>query len=165
MSLNLTRKGIRHKIELGVSRIAAAVGLVLRGKRPACISAALVANLAVLLRCFTDADYTELTMRGKSMSTNTTNDKNIPEDPESYYEALASQEEIYLEETEEELRVMLSSKDSAPSESNSLTIDSAAGVVEENRDHAAEELITGDSDDPPLSESTIAEMLRKTQNG
>src|SRR4051812_5467607 len=104
-------------------------------------------------------------MRGKSMSTNTTNDKNIPEDPESYYEALASQEEIYLEETEEELRAMLRSKDSAPSESNSLSIDSVAGVVQENRDHAAEELITGDSDDPPLSENTIAEMLRKTQNG
>ena len=30
----------------------------------------------------------------------------------------------------------------------------------EQLDHAAEELITGDSDDPPLSEEAIVEMLR-----
>jgi len=28
--------------------------------------------------------------------------------------------------------------------------------------HAAEELITGDSDDPPLSEETVLEVLRAT---
>ena len=32
--------------------------------------------------------------------------------------------------------------------------------VEEQLDHAAEELITGDSDDPPLSQEEVAEMLR-----
>jgi len=32
----------------------------------------------------------------------------------------------------------------------------------EQLDHAAEELITGDSDDPPLSEETVVEMLRAT---
>ncbi len=35
------------------------------------------------------------------------NDENIPTDTEAYYEAVASQEEIYLEETEEKLRVIL----------------------------------------------------------
>ena len=30
----------------------------------------------------------------------------------------------------------------------------------EQLDHAAEELITGDSDDLPLSEQTVAQMLR-----
>jgi hypothetical protein len=32
--------------------------------------------------------------------------------------------------------------------------------LEEQLDHAAEELITGDSDDPPLSEDAVVEMLR-----
>jgi hypothetical protein len=34
--------------------------------------------------------------------------------------------------------------------------------LEEQLDHAAEELITGDSDDPPLSEQAVVEMLRMT---
>ena len=38
-----------------------------------------------------------------------------------------------------------------------------AESLEEQLDHAAEELITGDSDDPPLSEESITEMLRLTQ--
>ena len=42
------------------------------------------------------------------------NDENIPTDTEAYYEAVASQEEIYLEETEEELRVILESDDPPP---------------------------------------------------
>jgi hypothetical protein len=33
---------------------------------------------------------------------------------------------------------------------------------EEQLDHAAEELITGDSDDPPLNKETVLEMLRAT---
>jgi len=32
----------------------------------------------------------------------------------------------------------------------------------EQLDQAAEELITGDSDDPPLSEEAVAELLRMT---
>jgi hypothetical protein len=32
--------------------------------------------------------------------------------------------------------------------------------LEEEVDHAAEELITGDSDDPPLNEEDVAAMLR-----
>jgi len=34
--------------------------------------------------------------------------------------------------------------------------------LEEQLDHATEELITGDSDDPPLSEETVLEMIRIT---
>jgi len=34
-----------------------------------------------------------------------------------------------------------------------------AESLEEQLDHAAEELITGDSDDPPLSEETVVEMV------
>jgi hypothetical protein len=37
-----------------------------------------------------------------------------------------------------------------------------AASLEERLDHAAEELITGDSDDPPLSEETVVEMIRMT---
>jgi len=39
-----------------------------------------------------------------------------------------------------------------------------AESLEEKLNHAAEELITGDSDDPPLSEKTIVEMLRMASN-
>ena len=38
-------------------------------------------------------------------------DSNIPTDTNDYYEAVASQEEIYLEETEEELRAIITSDD------------------------------------------------------
>ena len=37
-----------------------------------------------------------------------------------------------------------------------------AESLEEQLDHAAEELITGDSDDPPLSEESVAEMLNSS---
>ena len=40
----------------------------------------------------------------------------------------------------------------------------AAESLDEQLDHAAEELITGDSDDAPLSEETVAEMLRVSLN-
>jgi hypothetical protein len=49
------------------------------------------------------------------MPINTNNDKSIPTDAEAYYEKLASQEEIYLEETEEEVRAILISDDQSPS--------------------------------------------------
>ena len=41
-------------------------------------------------------------------------DSNIPTDTDACYEAVASQEEIYLEETEEELRAIFISDDSSP---------------------------------------------------
>ena len=43
------------------------------------------------------------------MAINTNKDKNIPADPEACYATLPSQEEIYLEETEEEVRAILTS--------------------------------------------------------
>jgi hypothetical protein len=39
-----------------------------------------------------------------------------------------------------------------------------AESLEEQLNHAAEELITGDSDDPPLSEEAVVEMLRMVSN-
>ncbi len=44
------------------------------------------------------------------MSINMDNEKNSPPDTEACYETVASQEEIYLETTEEELRASLTSE-------------------------------------------------------
>ena len=69
---------------------------------------------------------------------------------DAYYEEQASQEEIYLEQVEENLRAILTS------ETN--TTPSAAKTLDDQLNHAGEELLTGDSDDAPLSEETITEM-------
>jgi hypothetical protein len=37
-----------------------------------------------------------------------------------------------------------------------------AESLDEQLEHAAEELITGDSDDPPLSEEMVVDMVRMT---
>jgi hypothetical protein len=37
-----------------------------------------------------------------------------------------------------------------------------AESLDQQLDYAAEELITGDSDDPPLSEEAVVEMIRDT---
>jgi len=87
------------------------------------------------------------------MSNDEKKNESIPAHTDDYYEAIASQEEIYLEEVEENLRAMLTfDANSAPS---------AAQSLDEQLDQAAEELITGDSDDAPLSEKTITEMLSR----
>jgi hypothetical protein len=83
------------------------------------------------------------------------NDENIPTDTEACYEAVASQEEISLEETEEELRMILACDDPPPPQSESSN---------QQRQDAAEELITGDSDDPPLSEEAVEEILENDSN-
>ena len=116
------------------------------------------------------------------MSINMSDDKNIPADAEACYEAVASQEEIYLEETEEELRAILIFYDPPPSQNTSTILPESCQERESDREversmtdtnnnprlaegpdeqinHAAEELITGDSDDPPLSEEEVVEML------
>ena len=116
------------------------------------------------------------------MSINMSNHKNIPTDTEACYEELASQEEIYLEETEEELRAILIFDDPSPSGNNSGMLAEICGErkldwevnrsmsdgknnsriaesLDEQLVDAAEELITGDSDDPPLSEEAVVEML------
>ncbi len=91
------------------------------------------------------------------MSINMNSDKNIPTDTEAYYETVASQEEIYLEEVEEELRAILIFSDPSPSRIEMKRC--LAESPDEQINHAAEELITGDSDDPPLSEEVVVEML------
>jgi hypothetical protein len=101
------------------------------------------------------------------MSINMSNDnvipKNIPNDTDAYYETVASQEEIYLEETEEELRAILISEDpSTYVQRETVCVDCCfvAESLDEELENAAEELITGDSDDPPLSEEAVADMLK-----
>jgi len=115
------------------------------------------------------------------MSINANNNKNIPVDTDACYEEVASQEELYLEETEEEVVAILTSYVSPASKSNrstiidicaeresdleiegvmtDLTSPRMVGNPDEQLVEAAEELITGDSDDPPLSEDSIQEML------
>ena len=50
------------------------------------------------------------------MLINMNDDNSIPDDTEACYETVASQEEIYLEETEEEVRAILTSSDQSPSQ-------------------------------------------------
>lgn len=74
----------------------------------------------------------------------------VTDDAETYSEAVASQEEMYLEKVEEDLRTVLISDDPLPPPSE---------APEQLRKHAIEELVTGDSDDPPLSEEVVESML------
>jgi hypothetical protein len=84
-------------------------------------------------------------------------DKNVQDRTEAYYEQLASQEEIYLEEIEERGRTVLISDSASPSERRHP---GTADCVTEQLEHAAEELVAGDSDDPPLAEDEITKMLK-----
>lgn len=87
------------------------------------------------------------------MCTHESDDKSIPSQIDSYYEEQASQEEIYLEESEEELRLVLESDDLPSPEGENL---------DAQREEATEELIVRDGDDPPLSEVAIGDLLRMT---
>ena len=116
------------------------------------------------------------------MSMNINNGKKIPIDTDACYEELASQEELYLEETEEEVVAILTSYVSSASQNDRSIVTENCGLREpdlevrgsmtdpknnprkaESRDEqlvdASEELITGDADDPPLSEEAVQEML------
>jgi hypothetical protein len=110
------------------------------------------------------------------------NNKNILIDTDACYEELASQEELYLEETEEEVVAILTSYVSPASQSDRSTIidicaeresgleiegamtdltnSRMVGNADEQLVEAIEELITGDSDDSPLSEDSVQEMLK-----
>jgi len=66
------------------------------------------------------------------------------------YEVRASQEEFYLEETEEELRMIL--------ECN-VTTSQSAEILLPDLDKEIEDLLTGDSDDPPLAEDQVEDLL------
>src|SRR5215469_5281443 len=100
----------------------------------------------------------------RTASINVINDKDIPADPEAYYETLASQEEIYREETEEEVRAILISLDRSSTTKRRLNMTDEddytrlTETADEQLDQAAEELITGDSDDPPLSQEVVVEV-------
>jgi hypothetical protein len=109
-------------------------------------------------------------------------DGNTPIHTDDFYEELASQEEIYLEETEEEVRAILISYTPAPlgytcaesagDRSGDISNESleatrpgktspkAENNLEEMREQAAADLITGDADDPPLSPQKIEEIMR-----
>ena len=111
------------------------------------------------------------------MSINANNNKNTPVDTDACYDEVASQEELYLEETEEEVVAILTSYVSPASKSgplhnnrylrgarirfggregdDRLTSPPMVGNPDEQLVEAAEELITGDSDDPPLNEDSI----------
>ena len=89
----------------------------------------------------------------RAMSTDKSSNEDVQNHTEAYYEELASQEEIYLEEREERARAVLISEEPSPSGCKAESLD-------EQLNHAAEELITGDSDDSPLSEEAVVEMLR-----
>jgi hypothetical protein len=67
------------------------------------------------------------------------------------YEVRASQEEFYLEETEEELRMILECA-VTPAPSETPLTDQVTEI---------EDLITGDSDDPPLDEEQVEDMLHR----
>jgi hypothetical protein len=82
-------------------------------------------------------------------------DENTSIKTEAYYEEQASQEEIYLEEREEEIRMILESDDPPPPQGVSL---------DEQLVQAAEELIVGDSDEPPLNEEAVEALLRATSS-
>ena len=119
------------------------------------------------------------------MSINVNNDKNIPIDPDACYEELASQEELYLEETEEEVVAILTSYVSPISKSDQpivdvrakrqsgLEIEVATDVTnprmvtnaDEQLVEAVEELITGDSDDPPLSKDSVHRLVQDSPAG
>ena len=83
-------------------------------------------------------------------------DDSNEKDGECYYEEVARQEEVYLEETEEEVFEVLITEDSYQLHKNPLNRTCVGETLDEQRMHAAEELITGDPDDPPLSEEEVA---------
>jgi hypothetical protein len=56
------------------------------------------------------------------MLIDTSNDENIPTHTEDYYEEIASQEDVYLEEREEELRAILTSHDPFPSRNSTCVL-------------------------------------------
>ena len=117
-----------------------------------------------------------------TMSVEKVNDENTSIHTEAYYEEMASQEELYLEETEEEVRAILTSYVSSASRNDRSIVTENCGFREPDLEvtgsmtgpkdnprmaesfdeqlvDASEELITGDADDPPLSEEAVQEML------
>jgi hypothetical protein len=86
------------------------------------------------------------------MCTYECNHENLSVRTDAYYEEQASHEEIYLEEREEEVRMILEFEG---------PLHSSPECLDQERVDAVEELIAGDSDDPPLSEGIVEEMLNE----
>jgi len=85
------------------------------------------------------------------MSVYETNDERITIQTDTY-ELLASQEEFYLEETEEELRMILECDE---------TTSQSPEISQPDLENEIEDLLTGDSDDPPLSEDQVNNALKQ----
>ena len=66
---------------------------------------------------------------------------------------------IVTGETEEEVFEVLITEDESTLRKNPLNRTCVGETLNEQRIHAAEELITGDSDDPPLSEEDVSKLL------
>jgi len=118
------------------------------------------------------------------MSINMDDDNKVRDEKETYCESVASQEELYLEETEEEVFAVLISDEHQYQGRDECGCENrvdreierevetlATGTdntphkardLDEQLSTAAEELITGDSDDPPLSDKTVMEMLKES---
>lgn len=107
------------------------------------------------------------------MSTDKGSEENIQDHSDAYYEELACQEEIYMEEIEERARAVLISEQPSLSPMSvdvvSLEVKCSLTDAVSNPDahrgdeklkQAAEELITGDSDDPPLSDDAVEKMFK-----
>jgi len=80
---------------------------------------------------------------------------------DDYYEAIASQEEEYLEEGVEKLR----ERELLISEATATNVRRAEAHAGVDIEHAEEELIAGDADDPPLSDDGVETMLKKASSG
>ena len=91
------------------------------------------------------------------MAVGNSNKETIKAGTQDYCDARADQEEIYREEGEEEVHQVLELDEPSPSQDNGSYMADSLG---EQLDHAARELITGDADDPPLSEQAIGNMLQ-----
>ena len=85
------------------------------------------------------------------MSAYETNGERITIQTDSY-ELRASQEEFYLEETEEDLRMILECE---------VTTSQLSELSLPDSEREIEDLLTGDSDDPPLSEDQVEDGLRR----
>ena len=81
------------------------------------------------------------------MSINPNNNKNFPVDTDACYEEVASQEELYLEETEEEVVAILTSYVSPASKSDRSTI---IDICAERESDLEIERVTTDLTSPPM---------------
>ena len=91
------------------------------------------------------------------MPVDNSNKETVSAGTQDYCDARTDQEEIYREEAEEEVRQVLESGELSLLQSNGPYM---GDTLAEQLDHAARELITGDADDPPLSEHAIENMLQ-----